>query len=150
MRSIGFACLMSLMMLGATREAAASDADVIRGFGMVGRVAISCAGSPDASNPHMIYAISGAGAVTRTLRMDPSMNSQFVMQNLRLVGPDVLQYDETGGASAFTVSVLKQPDGSFRAWRSVRTSGPNKGEVLIENGKFKGGTPTQAFMLCDN
>jgi hypothetical protein len=37
-----------------------------------------------------------------------------------------------------------------RALESVRTSGQKTGEVLIENGKFKGGSPTLTFMLCSN
>jgi hypothetical protein len=67
-----------------------------------------------------------------------------------MAGPDLMQYDEIGKTSELTISVAKM-DGKFRAWRSVRSSGPDKGTILIADGKFvSGGNPTPAFALCKN
>jgi hypothetical protein len=49
-----------------------------------------------------------------------------------------------------TISVAKM-SGKFRAWRSVRSTGPEKGKVLIADGKFaSSGNPTPAFERCKN
>jgi hypothetical protein len=41
-----------------TAVAADADADVLRRFGMLGRLAIDCAAPYSQSNPHQIYAVS--------------------------------------------------------------------------------------------
>jgi hypothetical protein len=61
----------------------------------------------------------------------------------------VLQYDETGRQGDLTISVIRQRDGTFRSWRSVRISGADNGAVLIDNGRTKSGSDTLAFTACD-
>ena len=150
MRYVGVACLLFLALFGNIPIARASDGDVIRKFGILGRQALDCAGPYSKENPHMIYAISAQGKITRELKMVPELDGSFAMRNLRMAGPDLMQYDETGRTSELTISVAKV-GGKFRAWRSVRSSGAEKGTVLIADGKFvKSGNPTPAFELCKN
>jgi hypothetical protein len=137
-----------VVLLGTAQNVAASDADVIRQFGMLGRQAIDCSAPYSGSNPYVIYEVTPTGGVTRTLKMTPEANGTFAMHNLRMVAPNVFQYDETGRQSEIMVSIVKQSDGTFRSWRTVRTSGPNKGEVLFNDGKRKDGSDTLAFTFC--
>jgi hypothetical protein len=144
MRFIGLALLALVGLLGPA--AAASDADVLRQFGIVGRIAIDCNAPYSASNPHLIYAVSPQGQITRTLRMTPELDGSFPMRNVRMLGPNLLQHDETGRQSELTITIAKI-DGKFRSWRSVRADGT----VLIEDGKFpKSGSPTLTFEKCRN
>jgi hypothetical protein len=130
--------------------ARASDGDVLRQFGILGRQALNCAAPYSKENPHITYSVSAEGKVARSLKMTPDLDGTFAMRNLRMAGPDLMQYDETGRQSELTISIAKI-GGKFRTWRSVRTSGPNKGTALIADGKFvSGGNPTLAFEPCKN
>jgi hypothetical protein len=150
MRYVSVAHVLFLTLFCHVPIARASDGDVIRQFGILGRQALNCAAPFSKDNPHMIYAVSAQGKITRTLKMTPDLDGSFAMRNLRMAGPDLMQYDETGRTSELTISVAKV-SGKFRAWRSVRSSGPEKGTVLIADGKFvKSGNPTPAFDLCKN
>jgi hypothetical protein len=144
MRRIRLA-LAGLATLLASPAALAADADVLRQFGMQGRVALNCGAPYSQSNPHVIYGVSPQGAITRTRRMTPDLDGTFPMRNLRMLSPTTMQFDETGRQSELTITVAKI-DGKFRSWRSVRASG----EVLIADGKFaNSGSPTQAFEKCN-
>ena len=150
MRYASVAQMLLLTLFCNIPLARASDADVIRKFGILGRQALNCAAPYSADNPHMIYAVSAQGEITRTLQMKPELDGTFAMRNLRMASPDLMQYDETGRSSDLAISVAKVA-GKFRAWRSVRSTGPEKGKVLIADGKFaKSGTPTPAFERCKN
>jgi hypothetical protein len=150
MRYVGVARMLLLTLFCNVTVALASDGDVIRKFGILGRQALNCSTPYSKDNPHMIYAVSAEGKITRTLRMTPDLDGSFVMHNLRMAGPDLMQYDETGRTSELTVSVAKM-GGKFRAWRSVRSNGPEKGKVLIADGKFtSSGNPTPTFEPCKN
>ena len=150
MRYFSVAHLLFLTLCCNIPIARASDADVIRKFGILGRQALSCAAPYGTDNPHMIYAVSAQGQITRTLQMKPDLDGTFAMRNLRMAGPELMQYDETARASELTISVARI-GGKFRAWRSVRSSGPDKGKVLIADGKFtSSGNPTPAFERCKN
>jgi hypothetical protein len=62
-----------------------------------------------------------------------------------MLGPDTMQFNETGRQSELTITVARI-NGRYRSWRSVRASG----EVLIDDGKFaSSGNPTQAFEKCN-
>jgi hypothetical protein len=149
MRSFGIALLALLAPLGAASAATAADGDVLRQFGMLGRTAVDCAAPPSSRNPYVIFSVSREGKVTRTLKMqDAGLDGTFAMRNLRMAGPDLLQYDETGRQSELTISITKI-GGKFRSWRSVRTSGPDNGALLVADGKFaSSGSPTLAFAFC--
>lgn len=122
----------------------AADADVMRQFGMLGRQAVDCAAPASQSNPHVTYAATPQGNVTRSLKMKPDLDGTFNIRNVRMAGPNVLQFDETGRTSELTISVAKI-DGKFRSWRSVRADGT----VLIADGRFpSSGAPTIAFTFC--
>jgi hypothetical protein len=150
MRYFSVAHLLFLTLFCNIPIARASDADVIRKFGILGRQALNCAAPYSTDNPHMIYAVSAQGQITRTLQMKPDLDGTFAMRNLRMAGPELMQYDETARASELTISVARI-GGKFRAWRSVRSSGPDKGKVLIADGKFtSSGNPTPAFERCKN
>ena len=86
----------------------------------------------------MIYGVSPQGQLTRTLRMTPDLDGTFAMRNLRMLGPETMQFDETGRQSELTITVAKIA-GKFRSWRSVRADGT----FLIADGKFaSSGNPT--------
>jgi hypothetical protein len=143
MRSISLALLV---ILGIAPADAASDGDVLKQFGLLGRLAVNCAAPAGVNNPYLIYAVSPQGKVTRTLKMDPKLDGTFPMRNVRLLRPDLLQHDETGRQSELTITVAKIA-GKFRSWRSVRANGT----VLIADGKFpETGSPTLAFEACRN
>jgi hypothetical protein len=136
--------LVALSTLLASMAARGADADVLRQFGMYGRKAVDCSKPHGRDNPHAIYDVSSQGRVTRTLRMTPDVDGTFAMRNLRLLGPDTLQYDETGRQSEFTITVARI-NGKYRPWRPVRADGT----VLIADGKFVStGYPTRAFEKC--
>jgi len=142
MRAIGLVAL--LVPFGAAAAALASDGDVLKQFGMLGRVAIDCSAPASLSNPHVTYAVSPQGDVTRTLKMSPDLGMTFPMRNLRLLGPGMLQFEETGRQSVFTVIIAKVA-GKFRSWHSVRTDGT----VVILDGRFHdSGESTVAFEFC--
>src|SRR5258706_15155668 len=108
LRSISLALFVLLALIGVAPPAAASDSDVLRQFGMLGHVAIDCAAPASASNPHQFYAVSPQGKVTRTLRMqEPDLDGTFPMRNVRLLRPDLLQYEETGRQSELTITSAK-------------------------------------------
>ena len=145
MRSLSLALLAFLGLVGSS-AIAASDADILRQFGMLGRIAVDCNAPYSTSNPHLIYAISPQGGLTRTLKMSPDLDGSFPMRNVHMLGPDLLQDDETGRQSELTITVAKM-SGKFRSWRSVRADGT----VLIADGKFaSSGKPTIAFEKCRN
>ncbi len=146
MRSFNLALLALLVLLSIAPEAAASDADVLRQFGMLGRIAVDCNAPHSSSNPHLIYAVSPQGKLTRTLKMTPDLDGTFPMRNVRLLTPSLLQHEETGRQSELTITVAKI-DGKFRSWHSMRADGT----VLIADGKFpKTGAPTIVFTKCRN
>ena len=147
MRRIRLAlALAALSTLLGSQAAVAGDVDVLRQFGMLGRIAVDCNAPHSQSNPHLIYAVSPQGQLTRTLKMTPDLDGTFPMRNVRIIAPDMLQHDETGRQSELTITVAKI-DGRFRSWRSVRADGT----VLIADGKFaSSGNPTIAFEKCRN
>jgi hypothetical protein len=145
MRSFSLA-LLALLGLPISPATAASDAEVLRQFGMLGRIAVDCKAPHSKANPYLIYAVSPQGKLTRTLRMIPDLDGTFPMRNVHMLGPNLLQHDETGRQSELTITVAKI-DGKFRSWRSVRADGT----VLIADGKFpKTGEPTIVFEKCRN
>ena len=146
MRSFRFTLLALLVLLGIVPADAASDRDVLKQFGMLGRFAVDCAAPASSSNPHTTFAVSPQSKVTYTLKMTPDLDGTFPMRNLRLLAPDRLQYEQTGRQSELTITVARIA-GKFRSWSSVRADGT----VLIVDGKFpKTGSPTIAFTFCGN
>ena len=146
MRSFSLALLALVGLSGVTPGAAASDADILRKFGMLGRLAVDCNAPHSKTNPHLIYAVSPQGKITRTLKMTPDLDGTFPMRNVRLLSPDLMQHEETGRQSQLTITV-KKINGKFRSWHSMRADGT----VLIADGKFpKTGSPTIIFEKCRN
>ena len=144
MRSLTLALVALSTLLGS--QATASDVDVLRKFGLFGRIAVDCNAPHSINNPHLIYAVSSQGRLTRTLKMTPELDGSFPMRNVRLLAPDRLQHDETGKQTDLTITIAKI-GGKFRSWRSVRADGT----VLIADGKFpKTGAPTIVFQKCAN
>ena len=145
MRSFSLALVvLCCMLLGS--QAAASDADVLRQFGMLGRIAVDCNAPHSRDNPHVIYFASPKGRLTRTLNRARDRDGTFPMRNLRLLTPNLLQYVEISRGFEKTITVAKV-DGKFRFWRSVQVDGT----VLIADGKFpKTGAPTLLFEKCAN
>lgn len=137
------ACAVILGLL-LPRPAWAADVDLIRSFGMLGVLAIKCSEPPSGQNPYVTYAASTDGKITRSLKMKPELDGTFAMWNLRMAGPDLLQYDEQGRGTGVTVSMARI-NGKFRSWRSVQTDGT----VLIADGKFtSSGKETPTFEPC--
>jgi hypothetical protein len=146
MRSFSLVLLALLVLLGIAPADAASDRDVLKQFGMLGRLAVDCTAPASGSNPHTTFAVSPQGKVTYTLKMTPDLDGTFPMRNLRLLAPDRMQYQQTGRQSELTITVARIA-GKIRSWRSVRADGT----VLIADGKFpKTGSPTLAFTYCGN
>src|SRR4249919_2915856 len=111
MRHIRLALITLSTLLG-SQAAVAGDVDVLRQFGMLGRIAVDCNAPHSQSNPHLIYAVSPQGQLT------PELDGSFPMRNVHMLGPNLLQHDETGRQSELTITVAKI-DGKFRSWRSV-------------------------------
>jgi hypothetical protein len=147
MRSIRLALLVILTLLGIAPADAASDGDVLKQFGMLGRFAVDCAAPASRSNPYLIYSVSPQGRATRTLKMmEPTLDGTFPMRNARLLAPDRLQHQETTRQSELTITVAKIA-GKIRSWHSIRADGT----VFIADGKFPDtGSPTLAFTSCRN
>ena len=126
----------------------ASTADALREFGMIGTMALNCHAPPSDRNPYVTYRVGPDGQVTREPQTGPTAEAKFRMRNAHRVGPDRLEYEETGRQSELKVLVARI-DGRFRGWRSVRTSGPEAGAVLIDNGVITAtGEPSAAFSFC--
>jgi hypothetical protein len=141
--------LLTILTFIASTPAGATDVDALRQFGLLGRQAIDCNAPYSASNPHVIFAATPDGGVTRTLRMTNDLNATLAIRNVHMAGPNLLEYEETGRQSELRTDLAKI-DGKIRSWRSVRTSGPESGTVLIADGKLvSSGTPTLAFTICD-
>jgi hypothetical protein len=143
MRFVGLPLLVVAWLFGTS--ASASDADVLRQFGLLGRIAVDCAARPSGTNPHLIFAVSPQGKITRTLETaDPELDATLPMRNLWLAAPDLLQYHETGRQSELTITI-KKVGGKFRSWRSERADGT----ILVADGKFaSSGSPTVVFNFC--
>ena len=142
-----FSLLVFLTLPGIAPADAASDRDILKQFGMLGKLAIDCTAPYSRSNPHVIYSVSPQGNVTRILKMDrEDLDGTFPMRNLRLLAPDRLQFEETGRQSELTITIARIA-GNFRSWHSIRADGT----VLIKDGKFlSSGSPTLAFEACRN
>lgn len=149
MRVFYFALIASFAVLGAA-PAFASDADVLKQFGILGTLAVNCGEPVSQENPYLVFAVDAAGQATRTLRTGgTAIDATLKMRNLRLVRDDLLEYDETGRSSELKTSIAKLY-GKYRGWNTVRTSGPESGTVLVENGISKAtGKPTVAFTFCE-
>jgi hypothetical protein len=143
-RSFGLALLMYLA-LPSLAPAARSDADAVKRFGMLGRLAVDCAVPYSESNPYQIYDVSPKGSVTRILKT-PTLDATLPLRKVRILGSDQLQFEETGRKSVLTVTIVKI-EGKFRNWNSIQADGT----VLIADGKFSdSGRPTIAFNFCGN
>ena len=127
--------------------AVAPDAgvDALKRFGMLGRVAVDCSAPDSPRNPHQIFAVARGGNITRTFKTNnPKFDAALPLRNVRMLTPDLLQFEETGRASELTVTMIKI-DGKFRNWHSIQADGT----VLIADGKFAdSGRPTVAFRSC--
>ncbi len=145
MRAVSVAVLVLLTLFSIASADAASDGDVLKHFGMFGKLAVNCAAPASSSNPHLFYLVSLEGKITYTLKvLNPGLDGTFPMRNLRLLAPDRLQYQLTQRQSEVTITVAKTA-GKFRSWSSVLADGT----VLIADGKFsKTGSPTIVFEHC--
>jgi len=143
MRSFGLA-LVALCCPLLCGEALASDADVLRQFGMLGRLAVDCKAPHSRSNPHLLFRASPKGKLTRTLTRARDRDGTFPMRNLRLLTADRLQYQEISRGFEKTITVVRM-DGKFRFWHSVQSDGV----VLIADGKLSNtGAATFTFQKC--
>jgi hypothetical protein len=144
MRWLGLALSTYLAWLG-VGTAAASDVEALRRFGLLGRVAVDCTQPYSQSNPYQIYAVSPRGAVTRTLRTgNPQYDATLSVRNVRMLTPDLLQFQESGRTHELIVTIVKL-DGAFRNWNSTLANG----SALIADGRFTdSGRPTVAFRSC--
>ncbi|KAB2920443.1 MAG: hypothetical protein F9K29_00975 [Hyphomicrobiaceae bacterium] len=144
MRSIVLTSAVLAVCISAGEALAGPDSDALAKFGMEGTFAVDCAQPPGPRNPYLTYTVSPRGGVTRTLKMDPSLDGSFSMRNLRLLANDRLQYQETGRQAEFTV-IIARIGGRIRSWESVR----GDGQAMIRDGLFTGsGQPTPAFEKC--
>lgn len=142
-----FLAYCALSGIGPTAIAADADAEVLRRFGMLGRLAVDCAAPYSQSNPHQVYAVSPGGAVTRTLRIDTTARpATLPLRNVRMLATDLLRFEEAGRAAELTISIVKV-EGKFRNWESTQANGT----VLIADGRFSdSGRPTITFTFCGN
>ncbi len=143
MRSFSVALLVCLALLGIAPAAVAADADMLKRFGMLGRLAVDCTAPYSQSNPYLIYDVSPSGTVTRILKT-PTLDAVLPLGNVRILTPDLLQFEERGRPSKLTITIVKV-DGKFRNWNSIQADGV----ALIVDGKFSdSGKPTATFTLC--
>jgi len=143
MRSFNLA-LVTLCCTLLCDQAAAADADVLRQFGMLGRLAVDCKAPHSRTNPHLLFHASPKGRVTRTLNRARDRDGTFPMRNLRLLTGDRLQYQEISRGFDKTI-IVARIDGKFRFWHSVQADGV----VLIADGKLSNtGASTFTFQKC--
>ena len=144
MRIASLVSLGFITLLGSA-PADASDRDVLRQFGMYGKLAVDCAAPASSKNPHLFFAVSREGKATRTLKTaDPELDATLPIRNMRIIAPDRLQYDETGRQSELVIVIAKEGN-KFRSWNSTRADGT----VLVKDGKFpSSGSPTITFTAC--
>jgi hypothetical protein len=145
MRASSLALLAYLALPGAAAAAGATDADVLKRFGMLGRLAVDCTAPYSETNPYLIYDVSQKGRVTRILK-SPTLDAALPLRNVRMLTSDLVQFQESGRASELTISIIKI-DGKFRNWTSTQADGV----ALITDGRFTdSGKPTAAFTFCGN
>ncbi len=122
----------------------AADADVLRAFGLFGRLAIDCAAPTSAANANFHYDVSKDGKLTVSRQVSAAAVPSFAIRNVRQLAPDRIEFVQTGRTSDFTVTMVKIGDG-FRSWRSVQSDGT----VLISDGKIvREGQPTVVIQAC--
>jgi hypothetical protein len=147
MRTLGLALIVSCVAFVGT-SAFASDADVLKQFGILGTLAIDCSAPVSKDNAYLTFAVDGAGQATRTVKNGTAIDATLKIRNVSLVRSDLLVFEETGRSSELRVSFAKI-DGKYRGWHTVRTSGAENGTVLVDNGVSKtSGKPTVAFTFC--
>src|ERR1044071_9009595 len=67
MRIFGLSVVVSSLAFAAVPETA-SDADVLKRFGILGTLAVDCDAPYAETNPHLVYAVDEKGHATRTLK----------------------------------------------------------------------------------
>ena len=150
MRSFSLVVLGFLVPLA---SAAASDADVLKQFGMLEHLAVDCTAPDSDRNPHFMISVSPQGKITYNIVQGRSRENR-TMHNLRLLTPELLQHESaavTGGTIASVTGTIAKIDGKFRVWRLVGADGT----IYVEDGKTTRDTPrehepTQALMVCGN
>ena len=145
MRALGLVLLGCIAQSTIPQAAIASetDADVLRRFGIFGRLALNCGAPFSSSNPQQIYALSPGGSVTRTLRLERG-DATLTLRNVRMLTSDMLRFEELGRQSVLTVTIVKI-DGKFRNWDSTQADGIAR----IDDGRFSdSGKPTVTFNYC--
>ena len=69
--------------------------------------------------------------------MTPELDGTFPVRNLRMLGPETMQFDETGRQSELITVTVARINGKFRSWHSVRANGT----VLIAAASREAATP---------
>src|SRR5262245_33286408 len=102
-----YLAVLGLSILLGGPAAMAADADVLRQFGIEGRQALDCSKPRGKNNPHIVFAVSSQGQVTRALRMDSELDVTYALHNLRIVGQDSMQFEEITQQAVLTITVAK-------------------------------------------
>lgn len=135
-----------LVTLGAS-AACASDADVMRSFGLLGTAAIDCAAPPAPKNPYTTFAATGTG-VTRTLKMGlPNLDGTYAVRAAIQVDDQRIAMELDDATHTFKkVVIIKSGDG----WYTERAEEPD-GRALIRDGRFASNdAPVPRFRRCSS
>lgn len=140
MRSYG---LVLLACLASHTWANASDADVLKEFGMWGRLAVDCAAPHGENNPHFRYSLMADGKVAYTVTQG-RYHEHRTLRNPRLLPPERLEYE-----SADLIVTWAKIEGKYSLQRMVRTDGI----IYVENGTTTRATSiphkrTFALVVC--
>jgi hypothetical protein len=135
-----------LLMVGVVPGRSATDTDVLKQFGMLGRWAIDCKQPPGPTNPYLIFAASGSGA-TRALKTgDPKRDATFPVRAVKILDVSRIQMETDNNDKTITTVVVVQKSGN--TIQTIRSEG--NGRVFIQDGRFiennQAATPT--FTRC--
>jgi hypothetical protein len=138
------AVALLLVMFGAG-TAHASDADVIRAFGLLGTSAINCSAPAGPQNPYITFAVAGT-RLKRTLKMGlPNLDGTFAMRGAIRIDDQRIAAEMEDATRQFEKTVIIK---SGDVWYTDRSDDPD-GRPLIRDGRFASSTAlVPRFQRC--
>ena len=140
--------LLSVLVLGAAPPLAAAQSlqNTLIDSGLVGRWAADCAAPASPRNIHSSYVVEASGQaamIQETGSASPPTRTPIVAA--RRIPPDRVEYEVVYSDGARIRVVLIVTERQIKAWHSQESTG----QVLIENGRFKGnGQETAVRVRC--
>jgi hypothetical protein len=140
--------LLSFFMLAASAPLAAAQSlqNTLTDSGLLGRWAPDCAAAASNRNIHSIYVVEPSGQAAMIQESGPGKPpTRTPIVAVRRIPPDRVEYEVIYDDGARIRVVLIVTERQIRAWHSQQSTG----EVLIENGRFRGnGQETPVRIRC--